>query len=104
MKGVVFVKQAPIQVNNTSSLLDNENTSPASADPISNDFGSSNNNKSRIPDNPEDVSNSSAKSNNGTLSTGTTSPSDHRPLTNIEKMGFEPASCIHGLEIHDNIA
>ena len=68
LKGVVFVKQAPSQINNTSPLLDNESTKPESADPISNDFGSSNNNKSGILDNLKDVSNSSAKSNNGTLS------------------------------------
>lgn len=76
LKGVVFVKQTPSQVKNTSSLLDNGNTSPESTDPISNDdFGSSNNNRSGILDNLKDINNSSAKSNNGTLSTGTISPS-----------------------------
>lgn len=69
MKGVVFVKQTPSQIKNPSSLLDNENTNPESAGPISNDdFGSSNNNKSGILDNLKDINNSSAKSNNGTLS------------------------------------
>ncbi len=68
LKGVVFVKQAPSLINITSSLLDNENTSPASVNPISNDFGISNNNKSGMLDNLKDVNNSSAKSNNGTLS------------------------------------
>ena len=69
LKGVVFVKQTPSQIKNTSSLLDNENTNPESAGPISNDdFGSSNNNRSGILDNLKDINNSSAKSNNGTLS------------------------------------
>ncbi len=69
LKGVVFVKQTPSPVKNTSSLIDNENTSPESTDPISNDdFGSSNNNRSGILDNLKDINNSSAKSNNGTLS------------------------------------
>ena len=69
LKGVVFVKQTPSQIKNTSSLLDNENTNPESADPISNDdFGSSNNTRSGILDNLKDINNSSAKSNNGTLS------------------------------------
>ena len=31
LKGVVFVKQTPSQIKNTSSLLDNENTSPESS-------------------------------------------------------------------------
>ena len=69
LKGVVFVKQTPSQIKNTSSLLDNENTNPESANPISNDdFGSSNNTRSGILDNLKDINNSSAKSNNGTLS------------------------------------
>ena len=69
MKGVVFVKQAPNQINNTSFLLDNANTSPESADPYSNDnFGSSNNNRSGMQDNLMDINNSSAKSNDGSLS------------------------------------
>ena len=68
LKGVVFVKQAPSLINNTSSLLHNENTSPSSVNPISNDFGNSDNNKSGILDKFKDINNSSTKSNNGTLS------------------------------------
>ena len=69
LKGVVFVKQAPNQINNTSFLLDNANTSPESADPYSNDnFGSSNNNRSGMQDNLMGINNSSAKSNDGSLS------------------------------------
>ena len=41
LKGVVFVKQAPSLINSTLSLLDNEDTSPANVNPISNDFNSS---------------------------------------------------------------
>ena len=66
LKGVVFVKQAPSLINRTLSLLDNEDTSPANVNPLSNDFNSSNN-KSGMLDNLKDVNNSSAKSNNGTL-------------------------------------
>lgn len=69
LKGTVFVKQAPIQINDTLSLLNNEKAVPNSTISFSkNVSGSLNNSESSITGNIIDPSNSSAKSNAGTLS------------------------------------
>ena len=66
LKGTVFVKQAPVQINNNSSVLDAVNIGQESTNPISNN--QSDNNESKILGNLYDSDNPTVNSNNKTLS------------------------------------
>ncbi|HSA75090.1 MAG TPA: plastocyanin/azurin family copper-binding protein, partial [Candidatus Nitrosocosmicus sp.] len=66
LKGTVFVKQAPVQINNGSLLLDAVNTTQESTNLISNN--QSENNETRSLGNLSDGDNPTVNSNNKTLS------------------------------------
>ena len=66
LKGTVFVKQAPVQINNSSSVIDVINITQKSTNPISNN--QSDNNESIVLGNLSDSDNPTVNSNNKTVS------------------------------------
>jgi len=67
LKGTIFVKQPPVQVINSSSVVDAINMTQKSTNPISNNQSNSNN-ESKILGNISDSDNPTISSNNKTLS------------------------------------